>query len=251
MSEYLPLLIGILFFSGILAMVLYPLLKQRLGWVLSLFPLVVFIILFATLKNLDSQTILFLPSNFNLLEGVDFAFRIDGLSLIFGLLITGIGFLVVLYASWYMKKYKRQAHFFSYLMFFMAAMTALVFSDNLMALFIFWEITSVTSFFFFFFDHHLEKSRQAALQSLLITSFGGLCLLFAAILLGNIAGTFQISEMIASGTDFTSHPQYTLIFILVLMAVLTKSAQFPFHFWLPGAMQAPTPVVHICTQQQW
>jgi len=141
-----------------------------------------------------------------------------------------------------MKKYNRQAHFFSYLMFFMAAMTGLVFSDNLMGLFIFWELTSVTSFLLIGFDHHLEKSRQAALQSLLITGFGGLCLLFAAILIGQIAGTYQISEIIASGIDFTAHPQYQLIFILLLVAVLTKSAQFPFHFWLPGAMQAPTPV---------
>lgn len=242
MSEYLPLLIEFLFFSGILAIALYPLLKQRLGWLLSLVPLVVFIVLFANLKGLNPQTIKILPCDFNLLTGVDFAFRIDGLSLIFGLMITGIGFLVVLYASWYMKNYKRQAHFFSYLMFFMAAMTALVFSDNLITLFIFWEITSVTSFLLIGFDHHQEKSRQAALQSLLITGFGGLCLLFAAILLGQIAGTYQISEMITQGTNFTSHPQYTLIFILILMAVLTKSAQFPFHFWLPGAMQAPTPV---------
>ncbi|MEA2106344.1 MAG: proton-conducting transporter membrane subunit [Bacteroidota bacterium] len=124
----------------------------------------------------------------------------------------------------------------------MAAMTGLVFSDNLMGLFIFWELTSVTSFLLIGFDHHLEKSRQAALQSLLITGFGGLCLLFAAILIGQIAGTYQLSEIMASSINFTAHPQYQLIFILILVAVLTKSAQIPFHFWLPGAMQAPTPV---------
>ncbi|MFP4024864.1 MAG: hydrogen gas-evolving membrane-bound hydrogenase subunit E [Thiohalospira sp.] len=242
MSEYLPLLIGLLFLSGILVIVLYPVLKQRLGWVLSLAPLTIFVWLIISLGDIDTKTIKLFPSGFALLPGIDFSFRIDGLSAIFGLLITGIGFLVVLYASWYMKKYSRQAHFFSYLMFFMAAMTGLVFSDNLMALFIFWELTSVTSFLLIGFDHHLEKSRQAALQSLLITGFGGLCLLFAAILIGQIAGTYQISEIIASGINFTSHTQYNLIFILILAAVLTKSAQFPFHFWLPGAMQAPTPV---------
>src|SRR6056297_691016 len=242
MSEYLPLLIGLLFLSGILVIVLYPIFKQRLGWILSLAPLTIFVLLLISLGDIGTSTFKLLPSDFSLLPGIDFAFRMDGLSAIFGLLITGIGFLVVLYASWYMKKYNRQAHFFSYLMFFMAAMTGLVFSDNLMALFIFWELTSVTSFLLIGFDHHLEKSRQAALQSLLITGFGGLCLLFAAILIGQIAGTYQISEIIASGIDFTAHPQYQLIFILLLVAVLTKSAQFPFHFWLPGAMQAPTPV---------
>ncbi|HSH51441.1 MAG TPA: proton-conducting transporter membrane subunit, partial [Bacteroidales bacterium] len=242
MSEYLPLLIGLLFLSGILVTVLYPIFKQRLGWILSLIPLTIFVLLLISLGDIGTRSIKLLPSDFYLLPGINFAFRMDGLSAIFGLLITGIGFLIVLYASWYMKKYNRQAHFFSYLMFFMAAMAGLVFSDNLMALFIFWELTSVTSFLLIGFDHHLEKSRQAALQSLLITGFGGLCLLFAAILIGQIAGTYQISEIIASGIDFTAHPQYPLIFILILTAVLTKSAQFPFHFWLPGAMQAPTPV---------
>src|SRR6056297_341527 len=242
MSEYLPLLIGLLFLSGILVIVLYPIFKQRLGWILSLAPLTIFVLLLISLGDIGTQTIKFLPSDFSLLPGIDFAFRMDGLSAIFGLLITGIGFLVVLYASWYMKKYNRQAHFFSYLMFFMAAMTGLVFSDNLMGLFIFWELTSVTSFLLIGFDHHSEKSRQAALQSLLITGFGGLCLLFAAILIGQIAGTYQISEIIASDIDFTAHPQYQLIFILILVAVLTKSAQFPFSFWLVGAMKAPTPV---------
>jgi len=242
MSEYLPLFIGLLFLSGILVTVLYPIFKQRLGWVLSLAPLTIFVLLLISLGDIGTKTIKLLPSDFSLLPGIDFSFRIDGLSAVFGLLITGIGFLVVLYASWYMKKYNRQAHFFSYLMFFMAAMTGLVFSDNLMGLFIFWELTSVTSFLLIGFDHHIEKSRQAALQSLLITGFGGLCLLFAVILIGQIAGTYQISEIVTSSIDFTAHPQYPLIFILILMAVLTKSAQFPFHFWLPGAMQAPTPV---------
>ena len=242
MSGILPLLIGILFLSGILTIILYPIFKQKLGWILSIFPLIIFVFLFSVLNDIDIQTVNIFPSDFKLLPGIDFAFRIDGLSLIFGLMITGIGFLVVLYASWYMKKYKRQAHFFSYLMFFMAAMTGLVFSDNLMVLFIFWELTSVTSFLLIGFDHHLEKSRQAALQSLLITGFGGLCLLFASILIGQIAGTYQISVIIEQGIDLVGNPKYLLVFILVLMAVLTKSAQFPFHFWLPGAMQAPTPV---------
>src|SRR5690554_6830608 len=173
---------------------------------------------------------------------MDFAFRIDGLSLIFGLLISGIGTLVLLYAAFYMAKYERQAHFFTYLTLFMGAMIGLVFSDNLMVLFIFWEITSVTSFFLIGFDHHVDKSRQAALQALLITGFGGLCLLFAVILTGNITGTYVISELLQQSIHLGNHPQYYLILALIILGAITKSAQFPFHFWLPGAMEAPTPV---------
>ncbi|OFX88860.1 MAG: pH regulation protein AB [Bacteroidetes bacterium GWF2_33_16] len=242
MIKYLPLLIGILFLSGLMVSLIYPFLKKKLGWVLSLVPLAVFILLFTVLGDLKPKSLQILPSGFELLEKISFTFRIDGLSLVFGLLISGIGFLIVLYATWYMKKYERQGHFFTYFMLFMAAMTGLVFSDNIMVLFIFWELTSVTSFLLIGFNHQLEKSRQAALQSLLITGFGGLCLLFAAILMGQIAGTYQLSEMISQNIDFVNNPRYLLIFILVLIAVLTKSAQFPFHFWLPGAMEAPTPV---------
>jgi multicomponent Na+:H+ antiporter subunit A len=242
MIKYLPLLIGLLFLSGLMVSIMYPLFKKKLGWVLSLIPLAIFILLFSVSGRITNDFLEVLPSSFQLLDKINFVFRIDGLSLIFGLLISGIGFLIVLYASWYMKNYDRQGHFFTYFMLFMTAMIGLVFSDNLMVLFIFWELTSVTSFLLIGFDHHIEKSRQAALQSLLITGFGGLCLLFASILIGQIAGTYQLSELVSSQINFTGHPQYPLIVILILIAVLTKSAQFPFHFWLPGAMQAPTPV---------
>jgi multicomponent Na+:H+ antiporter subunit A len=124
----------------------------------------------------------------------------------------------------------------------MAAMVGLVFSDNLIGLFIFWELTSVASFFLIGFNHHLEKTRQAALQALLITGLGGLCLLLAVIMIGNVAGYLSNSELIANNIHLGNHPHYYLILVLVILAAMTKSAQFPFHFWLPGAMEAPTPV---------
>ncbi|MBE0676046.1 MAG: DUF4040 domain-containing protein [Bacteroidales bacterium] len=239
---YLPLLTALMFVSGILAPLLNRLLGKRTGLFLAVFPLLFFIALFIRIPEIGSSSSIVTGGFFSLARGMDFSFRIDGLSTVFGLMISGIGFFVLLYSAFYMAKYERQGQFYLYLTLFMAAMTGLVFADNLIALFVFWELTSVTSFLLIGFDFQSARSRQAAQQSLLITSFGGLALLFAVILTGNIAGTYQISEIIATGFTLGSHPQTLLIFILVLIAVMTKSAQFPFHFWLPGAMQAPTPV---------
>lgn len=241
-GKLIPLFTALIIAGGLAVPMVYPILKKRTGLFLSLFPLLVFMaILIHLLLNMDSGALI-TGKFFEIIAGVDFSFRIDGLSIIFGLMISGIGFFVLLYSAYYMGKYERQNHFYLYLMIFMGAMTAMVFSDNLVTLFIFWELTSVTSFLLIGFDFHSEKSRQAALQSLLITAFGGLSLLFAIILIGDVAGTYRISELLNQGISLNNHPRYNLIFILVLIAVLTKSAQFPFHFWLPGAMQAPTPV---------
>jgi multicomponent Na+:H+ antiporter subunit A len=242
MEQIIPYLIGAIILSGISIPLFYKPLKKYIGWLLAIVPFTLFIVVLLLFLKLPNDQSILPTASYPFLPGLNVSFRIDGLSIIFGLLISGIGFLVVLYASYYMSKYERQAHFFAYLMVFMGAMTGLVFSDNLIGLFIFWELTSVSSFLLIGFDHHLSKSRQAALQSLLITGFGGLCLLFAVILIGNITGTYSISEMIAGGIHLGNDPKYFMVFTLVLISVLTKSAQFPFHFWLPGAMQAPTPV---------
>ena len=216
--------------------------QKKTGIYLSAIPLIIFTVLITELLQLAPHGSSLLETSMGFLPGMEFAFRIDGLSLVFGLLISGIGFLILLHASYYMANYDRQAHFYTYLMLFMGAMIGMVFSDNLIVLFIFWEITSVASFFLIGFDHHAEKSRQAALQALLITGFGGLCLFFAVILTGNITCTYIISELLEQSIHLGNHPQYYLILTLTILAAITKSAQFPFHFWLPGAMQAPTPV---------
>jgi multicomponent Na+:H+ antiporter subunit A len=174
--------------------------------------------------------------------GVNVSFVIDGLSLLFALLITGIGALVMLYSAKYLAGHPQQARFSLLLTSFMLAMLGVVLADNLLALFVFWELTTVTSYLLIGFSHAAGKSRRSALQALLVTGTGGLALLAAIVLIGNVAGTFELSEIRAQAGVLTQSALYLPILILVLLAAFTKSAQMPFHFWLPNAMAAPTPV---------
>jgi multicomponent Na+:H+ antiporter subunit A len=174
--------------------------------------------------------------------GVRLAFRLDGLSLLFALLVTGIGALVLVYGAGYLKGDPRLPRFYSALLFFMAAMLGLVLADDAIALFVFWELTSVSSYLLIGFDHEQEKARQAALQALLVTGGGGLALLAGLLLLGEVAGTLQLSALGAQAGAIQAHALYLPVLLLVLLGAFTKSAQFPFHFWLPGAMAAPSPV---------
>lgn len=173
---------------------------------------------------------------------VTLSFLIDGLSLTFTLLISGIGALVMLYSGQYLSGHVHYGRFMGYLTAFMLAMLGLVLADNLIALFVFWELTTVTSYLLIGFGHADAKSRRSALQALLVTGTGGLALLAGFILIGTVAGTFELSEVLAEPGVLTEHPWYLAILILILAGAFTKSAQFPFHFWLPNAMAAPTPV---------
>jgi multicomponent Na+:H+ antiporter subunit A len=174
--------------------------------------------------------------------GVNLSFHLDGLSLLFALMITGIGTLVFIYTGPYLKGHPFLDRFYGYLSIFMGAMLGVVLSDNLLSLFIFWELTSISSFFLIGFNNNEPASRKSALKALGITGFGGLALLAAGILMGQLAGTYSIQEILNSGVSFQTHGSYVAIIVLVFIAAFTKSAQFPFHFWLPGAMKAPTPV---------
>jgi multicomponent Na+:H+ antiporter subunit A len=174
--------------------------------------------------------------------GISLSFLIDGLSLTFALLITGIGALVMLYSSKYLEGHEHFARFHLYLVLFMLSMLGLVLADNLLTLFVFWELTTITSYLLIGFDHATKKSRRSALQALLLTGTGGLALLAGFILIGTVAGTFELSEIRAQGDVLKEHALYLPILILVLAGTFTKSAQFPLHFWLPNAMAAPTPV---------
>lgn len=174
--------------------------------------------------------------------GVSLAFRIDGLSLLFSLLISVIGVLVVIYSYGYFKKHPDHARLQWLLLAFMLSMLGLVNADNIIVLFVFWELTTITSFLLVGFDHESRKARDSALQALLVTGGGGLALLVGLIMLGNVSGSFNLSEIIANGPGVAGHPQYPVILALVLIGAFTKSAQFPFHFWLPNAMAAPSPV---------
>jgi multicomponent Na+:H+ antiporter subunit A len=174
--------------------------------------------------------------------GLTLAFNLDGLGLLFALLITVIGALVVLYASSYLHGHRHLARFYGSLFAFMGAMLGVALSDNVLTLFVFWELTGFTSFLLIGFEHERDEARASALQALLVTGAGGLALLAAGVLLINVSGTSSLSAMASNPAVVAGHPMYVAIAILVLAAAFTKSAQVPFHFWLPNAMAAPTPV---------
>jgi len=174
--------------------------------------------------------------------GVELSFVVDGLSLTFALLISGIGVGVMLFSGSYLAGHPQHGRFSFYLVSFMLAMLGLVLADNLLALFVFWELTSITSFLLIGFNHRSAVSRRAALQALLVTGGGGLSMLAGFLMIGAVAGTFELSALRDMGDVLRDSPLYIPILILVLCGAFTKSAQFPFHFWLPNAMAAPTPV---------
>ena len=174
--------------------------------------------------------------------GLDFAFRLDGLSLLFAGLIVGIGLLVILYAHYYLADEDRDGRFFAYLLLFMGAMLGVVTADNLLLLLVFWELTSLSSFLLIGFWRGAAEARQGARLALLITGAGGLALLAGVLLIGDIVGSYSLGEVLAAGDAIRADPRYPLVLALVLLGAFTKSAQFPFHFWLPHAMAAPTPV---------
>jgi multicomponent Na+:H+ antiporter subunit A len=174
--------------------------------------------------------------------GLSLSFNLDGLGVLFALLITGIGTLVVLYASAYLAGHPHAGRFYASLFAFMGAMLGVALSDNILTLFVFWELTGFTSFLLIGFEHERDDARSAALQALIVTGAGGLALLAAGVLLVDVAGTTSLSALAASRTSIVTHQSYAAVAILVLLAAFTKSAQVPFQFWLPNAMAAPTPV---------
>lgn len=175
--------------------------------------------------------------------GLQLAFRLDGLGLLLGLLVTGIGTFIVLYGSAYFdKEVVYRVRFFTLILLFMAAMLGLAMADHLLLFFLFWELTSITSFLLIGFKHKEASAREAAQQALIITAGGGLALLAGLILLAEAGGSWRFSELVAQAEVIQAHRHYPWILGLVVLGAATKSAQFPFHFWLPGAMAAPTPV---------
>jgi multicomponent Na+:H+ antiporter subunit A len=174
--------------------------------------------------------------------GLSLSFNLDGLGLLFATLITGIGALIVLYAGQYLRGHAQAGRFYASLFAFMGAMLGVALSDNMLTLFVFWELTGFTSFLLIGFEHERAAARAAAIQALIVTGAGGLALLAAAVLLVNVSGTANISALAAARAPIAASPSYVAIALLVLLAAFTKSAQVPFHFWLPKAMEAPTPV---------
>ncbi len=214
--------------------------KLHPGTVVLIVPLAIFIYFFrfvGTEFTPIRETYRWIPS-----LHINFDFYLDGLSLLFVLLISGIGTLVVLYSVFYLDRTERLDQFYVYLLLFMTAMLGIVSSDNIFALYTFWELTSVSSFLLIGYWHFKERSRYGATKSMLITIFGGLSLLGAFVLLYVISGTSSIQGMIAQADVIAEHKFFPFIMAFILLGAFTKSAQFPFHIWLPDAMEAPTPV---------
>ncbi len=174
--------------------------------------------------------------------GLDFVVRVDGFAWMFAMLVTGIGLLVIVYARYYMSAADPVPRFFSFLLAFMGSMLGVVLSGNLIQMVFFWELTSLCSFLLIGYWNHSGDARRGARMSLIVTGAGGLCLLCGVLLLGHLVGSYDLDAVLASGEVVRAHPLYPVALTLVLLGAFTKSAQFPFQFWLPHAMAAPTPV---------
>src|SRR5690554_5830304 len=174
--------------------------------------------------------------------GLDFSLRLDGLGLLFALLIVGIGLLVILYARYYLSAEDSLGRLYALLQLFMVAMLGIVLADNLLLLIVFWEATSLVSFLLIGYWSGQTEARKGARMALAITGAGGLCLLAGAILLGRVVGSYNLQDIFAAADVIRASAYYPVILILILLGAFTKSAQFPFQFWLPHAMSAPTPV---------
>ncbi len=217
--------------------------RVHTGWVVLFVPLVLFLYLSSYIVEIHAGKTIYLTPFWIPSYNINLTAVIDGLSLTFGLIVTGVGFLVVLYSIFYMSKIKEALHnFYIYILIFMGAMLGLVFSDNLFTLYVFWEITSISSFLLIAYWFERDKSRSGALKALLITVFGGLSMLAGFILLSMIGGTNSIQEMMGKIDIIQSHSLFIPAMVLILLGAFAKSAQFPFSLWLPDAMEAPTPI---------
>lgn len=211
------------------------------GWLLAAAPLASFVLLAMPLLHAGPLpwrvSIPWIPS-----LQIALSLQLDGLSQSFALLIAGIGTLVTVYGGAYLQGDPRLGRFFAWLFLFMGAMLGVVLSGDLITLFLFWELTSIASYLLIGFDHHKPEARASALQALLVTGGGGLAMLAGFLLLGQVAGSYAFADLLHAGATIRDHGLYPVILLLILLGACTKSAQFPFHFWLPNAMAAPTPV---------
>lgn len=247
------------FLAAFLAPLLHRFVGPAAGWVLAIVPASIFISLLGFIEPIAhgesfTYALDWLPAMTYLSPGlqgvgIQFSFFIDGLSLTFGLLISGIGTIIVVYSGSYLAGHRQQGRFLAFILMFMGSMLGLVLADDLIVLFIFWELTSITSFLLIGFDHARQASRRAAIQALVITGGGGLVMLAGIALLHLLTFDPASGQALWKMTDFIGvadlirqSDYYLPILLLFLAGAFTKSAQFPFHFWLPNAMEAPTPV---------
>ncbi|MFO7593829.1 MAG: proton-conducting transporter membrane subunit, partial [Pseudomonadota bacterium] len=241
-SSLLPFIVALPLFGAILPPLVIRFGRTACAWSTALVAALALGLLLAMAPAVfGGQTLLFefpwLPA-----YGLNLSMRLDGLGLLFALLILGIGLLVILYARYYLSAKDPMGRFYGLLLLFMGAMLGVVLAENLLVLLVFWELTSLSSFLLIGFWKHRADARQGARLALMITGAGGLSLLAGILLLGQISGSYELSIVLASTEVIQNHPLYPVMLVLILLGAFTKSAQFPFHFWLPHAMAAPTPV---------
>ena len=235
-------------FFPVIAMFFIPFLRKNFknihtGKFVIIVPLILFGYFVSNIKYIYSGGTIYKKLAFVSNAGLDINLNLDGLSLLFSLLITGIGTLVILYSCYYMNISDEKLHkFYIFLLIFMSAMLGVVLSDNMLSMYMFWELTSVSSFLLISYWHENDASRKGALKSLIITVFGGVLMLAGIFILNSITGSFNISEIIDFTNNHGYNSKYIIAMILILFGAFTKSAQFPFHIWLPDAMAAPTPI---------
>ncbi|HSK93555.1 MAG TPA: putative monovalent cation/H+ antiporter subunit A [Candidatus Angelobacter sp.] len=228
--------------AGAIAPLLVRRVPRRAGWILALIPAAVTAWLFLQVPSVVDagplrETVSWVPG-----LGLDVQLSLDGLGMLFALLISGIGTLVVVYAGGYLSGDRRLGRFYLILFGFMASMLGVALADNVILLYVFWALTGLTSYLLIGFDSHSATARRAALQALLTTFAGELALLAGVLMLARAGGSFQISELVERGDRIAADPLFAPMMVLLVAGALTKSAQFPFHYWLPNAMEAPTPV---------
>ena len=230
------------FAASLAAPWIYRIAHGATGWLLAVLPFGLMIYFGSFLTAIAAGEVFVFSYDWVPSLGIRLSFFIDGLSALFALLISGIGALILVYSGGYLAGHPHLGRFYAYMLMFMASMLGLVLADSVIALFVFWELTSLSSYLLIGFDHERDAARAGALQALLVTGIGGLALLAGFLLLGQVTGTFELSEILGMGQAVQAHSLYVPILFLILLGAFTKSAQFPFHFWLPNAMEAPTPV---------
>ncbi len=237
---------GLLVLTLILLAIIAPFITKSLrnfsGWFYALVPfsgLLYYLSLLGAVNQGEvfTETYAWIPA-----MGINFSFYVDGFSLLFSLLVLGIGTFILIYAGFYMRPYPMKGRFLAYLLLFMAAMQGIVVSGNLITLFVFWELTSISSYLLIGYHHEKPEARAAALQALLITGLGGLAMLAGFVLIGIPYGSYEFTDLLANPEIIRDSKFYLPALLLVFTGAFTKSAQFPFHFWLPNAMAAPSPV---------
>ena len=230
------------FALAVIAPWIYRILRGAAGWVIALLPLGLTLYFASHIGAVTGNGAVFFTSPWVPSLGISFSFYLDGLSLLFALIISGIGALVVVYAGNYLHGHRQAGRFYTLILAFMASMLGVVLAGNIITVFVFWELTSLTSYLLIGLDNDRAEARAAALQALLVTGGGGLAMMAGLLLLGHAGGTLELPALLSQGDAVRGSPLYLPMLLLILAGAFTKSAQAPFHFWLPNAMEAPTPV---------